>query len=676
MDIQGLRALAVVLVIVDHVVGRLTGGFIGVDVFFVISGFLITGLLLREHERTGRISFVGFYQRRIKRILPAALVVLAVTILAAWLIFTAARATSITVDAFWAAFFASNWHFAAIGTDYMNASGPVSPLQHYWSLSVEEQFYLVWPVVIIVILARAKGAVRDNKRLLLIALGLLVVTSFAWALWETGTNPTWAYFSTFSRAWELGIGAILAVAGTRVSTMPDRLRPVVAWVGLAAIAVGAVVLDTGSAFPAPWAILPVGGAALVIAAGAQGEQRWLWPLTNRLSTYVGDISYSLYLWHFPVYIFLRAAMPSGIVRTAITLLLTAALAVLSYHLIERPIHTSGWLTGAPRGTKHPVPRWVVIAAPLAIVVAVTGIAVQPPSVQAAHATTSATADTALGREQRAVVSAVNATAWPALSPAIDTLSQQDKATEWVQDGCLGTAANATGTPIANTVHCAYGDRSSDKIAVVFGDSIAISYVPAIRAALEPRGYQVRVMTVAECPAVDVTVILGSGQPHSLCNPFRDWAFDEMAKLRPDIVIATSSEDGIAQLADHPADPFREWSNGLQRTLDRLAGVSDRVFVLDPPPIGSNLQECATLRSHPSDCAASLDPAHEKLSRVFETVDAHGATHIRVTSWFCASNGICPGFIGTTPVTADGRHLTETMSTSLAPLVDEAIFGAG
>ncbi len=214
-DVEGLRALAVVAVIVDHLFDWPSGGFVGVDVFFVISGFLITGLLLKEYERTKTISFLDFYKRRVRRIMPAALLVLVVSTAVSFLVFNVVRAQASLWDAIWSALFVSNWHFASAGTDYFASDGPISPFRHYWSLSVEEQFYLVWPVLIFLVITFARRRTPKNrvKRARLftqtigITVGVLIVASLAWGFYETSARPTVAYFSTFSRAWELGIGA-------------------------------------------------------------------------------------------------------------------------------------------------------------------------------------------------------------------------------------------------------------------------------------------------------------------------------------------------------------------------------------------------------------------------------------------------------------------------------------
>ena len=232
-DIQGLRAFAVVAVVLDHLVDWPRGGFVGVDVFFVLSGFLITGLLLREHERTGRISFGDFYRRRVKRIVPAATIVIVATVVASWFVFTSARFGSTLGDAVYALLFAGNWRFALQSTDYFSAQ-TTSPLQQYWSLGVEEQFYLVWPLLLLAVfavMARRGGTARQARKVVGAVLGVVVLASFAWALYETAAVPDRAYFSTFSRTWELGVGALLAVAAPLLARLPGHVRPVLSWTG-------------------------------------------------------------------------------------------------------------------------------------------------------------------------------------------------------------------------------------------------------------------------------------------------------------------------------------------------------------------------------------------------------------------------------------------------------------
>ena len=332
LDIQGLRAVAVLAVIANHVLGFPAGGFVGVDIFFVISGFVITSVMLREHTLTGRINFTSFYKHRIRRILPASTLTLVATVALSVVIYLPGRVSAILTDAFWALLFAGNWRFASNGTDYWAAGTPVSPLQHYWSLGVEEQYYFLWPAVVALVLLVARSTRVPGRILLVLALAGLVVVSFAWSVHETATNPSWAYFSTPARAWELGTGALVALGAAVFTRIPPRHGAVLGWAGLGGIAVSLLVITKETAFPAPWAALPVLATALVIIAGTAGAASRRGILTSRPLGYVGDISFSLYLWHFPVLVLLSELMPEReAVYVVLAAAVTVALSVLSYH---------------------------------------------------------------------------------------------------------------------------------------------------------------------------------------------------------------------------------------------------------------------------------------------------------------------------------------------------------
>lgn len=348
-DIQGLRALAVLAVVGAHAVGWPSGGFVGVDIFFVISGFLITGMLLSEMRRRGSVSLGGFYARRARRILPAALVTLGAVVGAAFALFNTVRADQTLGDAVSAALFVSNWRFAAQGTDYFHAADAVSPVQNFWSLSVEEQFYLAWPGLLVILVLLVPVAARRGAAARVIvgtAAGAIVAASFAWALTQTEAQPTLAYFSTLTRAWELAAGALLAAAVPVLARIPRALGIMLGWVGLAGAVASVLIIEpTAAGFPAPWAALPVVATCLVLAGGAAGDprQRHLVPLTNPVSVFVGDMSYSLYLWHFPVIVFAAVLLPESDQRIWIVLGAIAVLSLASYFIVEQPLRYAPWL---------------------------------------------------------------------------------------------------------------------------------------------------------------------------------------------------------------------------------------------------------------------------------------------------------------------------------------------
>lgn len=671
LDIQGLRAIAVLLVFANHLFGWPIGGFVGVDVFFVISGFLITGHLVKEHEANGKWSFKSFYVKRARRILPAALTVTIVTVAASFVAFSWTRAGSILTDAVWATLFSANWRFITIGTDYMHADAAVSPLQHYWSLSIEEQFYFVWPLILAGALLLS---VRRPRRGALIAIVVIGVVSFAFAIWETAANPTSAYFSTFSRVWELAVGALLAIVAPIAGRLPATSRPFIAWTGLALIALSATVLTPQSAFPGPWAILPVLGSAAVIAAGIDGEQRFLWPLRNRFVTYIGDISYSLYLWHFPVIIFTTLIL-AGTPRRAViaAVVVSLLLSVISYHFIETPF----------RNAKLPVIRaWKPVVAFVGVVVVCIPLVAFAPRTSVPLATdpgppiTFVEATPALTARWADVAEAASATEWPTLTPPVSEMSNADLAPEWVEENCLVNLVNEELAPDVWTEtagRCTFG--SGDKLAIIYGDSVALSWAPAIRAAIEPHGYRVQTLTAAQCPATDAETLDDKGKPIPTCATYRAWALDRIVSAQPSIIFASETGATAERMMSGAtgADAVEEWASAVTRTVGRLGESGGRIVLLQPPPGGAPLDSCATAASTPSACmvvrSESLLTMLAGSALAAQNLDAE---FIDTSSWFCNKDGRCPAFVGQSAVNVDTAHLTRQQSTSLAPVIADVI----
>ena len=301
-DVEGLRAVAVLLVVLFHSgVSALSGGYIGVDVFFVISGFVITGVLLRERATSGRTSILAFYGRRCRRIIPAATLVIIITVFLSYHFLGIGAGDQTAIDGRWATVFLANFHFSQIGTNYLSAQQPPSPLQNYWSLSVEEQFYVVYPTFFLLL---AAVGTRLSLRVRL-AIGLVVVigASLTFSIIDTQSNPTGAYFSPFTRAWELALGALVAVGTPWLKKLPSGVAAFATWLGFGAILVAALTFTTKTAYPGSLVAIPVVGAALIIAAGAKGAPLGAEALLGRAPFRgLGRLSYSLYLWHWPILI--------------------------------------------------------------------------------------------------------------------------------------------------------------------------------------------------------------------------------------------------------------------------------------------------------------------------------------------------------------------------------------
>ncbi|NRG39629.1 acyltransferase [Rathayibacter sp. VKM Ac-2835] len=701
-DIQGLRAVAVVAVVLDHVLAWPSGGFVGVDVFFVVSGFLITGLLLREWERSGRISLLDFSARRIKRIVPAAIVVLLATLAAAAALYGSRQFESVAVDSLFAFLVTANWRFAAIGTDYFRSGDAVSPLQHFWSLSVEEQYYLVWPGLMLLVLwltvSVARRPASAARTAVGVVIGLLTVASFAWAMTESTANPTVAYFSTLSRAWELGAGAILAVLAGRLAHLPAAVRPVLAWTGLAGIGVSFALIDDELPFPAPWALLPVLSTVLVLAAnsGTRSQATHLLPLTNRVSTFLGDISYSLYLWHFPAVVFAGSFFPAGSpLLVASSLIAALVLSIASYHLIEQPAQASPLLAGGRRrerrqawhtwwGVFGPRLRIGAVAALAVATIVPVSIALTPPPPPPAGAapgpltpTASAasespaapvTAATELtGRIEQALAS----TTFPEFDPPIADLSTEALFSSVTTPDCLDI------TTTQQSIDCESGPTDTGLDVVVLGDSFAIAWSPGIKAALEPLGYRIHPLTRGECPASFVSVTHGTGAAYPECDEIHEWRQERVAEIAPELTILAQSHGTILRMTSpgSPAEHAEELAAGLRRTVDGISSSSDRMIVLSSPPEGKQMRECATAFASPADCVTS--PSREFATTIAaekRALEGSPAEHVDTLGWFCAHQR-CPGFVGTTPVHADSSHLTIQYSTMLADVIAEAVTSA-
>jgi peptidoglycan/LPS O-acetylase OafA/YrhL len=344
-DVQAMRALAVALVVLYHAdIPGVHGGFFGVDVFFVISGFVITNVLLRERASKGTTSIPGFYGRRIRRILPAATVVLIATVFATYHWLSYITGATNANDAKYVAAFVGNFRFATLGTQYFTATQPPSTLQQFWSLAVEEQFYLVWPLLFLVITLPWKRFSPVPR--LMTVLTVVIGASLAWCIIETQQNEVWAFFSPLTHAWELALGAILAVVGPHLRGRAPRWGLVLGAVGLAVILLCTWFYTSATLWPGSAVIAPVVATGAVIAGGSlRGPDSFGRFAKFPPFQWLGNISYSLYLVHWPViaiatqYAIAPLPLHSEIELVALSVALAAGL----YYAIENPIRRSRWL---------------------------------------------------------------------------------------------------------------------------------------------------------------------------------------------------------------------------------------------------------------------------------------------------------------------------------------------
>jgi peptidoglycan/LPS O-acetylase OafA/YrhL len=677
-DIQGLRALAVLLVIVAHSgFTTVSGGFVGVDVFFVISGFLITSLLVREAARTGRISLLGFYSRRARRILPAAAVVAVATVVASILFLPLVRAVEVIKDSVWAAAFAANIRFASVGTDYFAKGEPASPLQHYWSLSVEEQFYLVWPLLLVAAatLAASRGG-RLGRRTPLLLIGGLSAASMAWSIYATYESPTTAYFSTLTRAWELGVGAGLAVLMSRgVIRPPQWLVQVLGLLGLGAVLLACLWYSPQTRFPGYQALLPVVGTALLLYAGGDPRSTLASRLLSmRPARVVGDWSYSLYLWHWPI---LRIAEDRlhvarlPIEKLLVALVLIFGLSALTYRFVEEPFRR-GRLWARPRFGVALYPMSLVMV----IVVAVSGRAWvdqelgvngdNPAITTADFHGQKLSKDPHVALVQASTLAAQEGKPIPSdLVPGLLGL-RKDTAP-------LGDCDYRTGTRDL----CANGDVDSDKVMVLVGDSHARAWSPAFTELGRQQGYRTYYLVFSGCSATRAI----QAEPQNLrpwddCESFKDWVVQTVGDLSPDVVVvATSAVSPIVGPDGEPVglvkdrDQFKDLvSAGFAEELAELKPLTDRLVVLgNTPKLPREPGVCMSQGGGVTleDCLFKRGSLMHSIQMDFKkAAEGQGVPYVNALPWFCYRL-LCPPVIGNTIAMRDSEHMTPEYAEELA-----------
>ncbi|MGP9539879.1 acyltransferase family protein [Brachybacterium sp. AOP43-C2-M15] len=654
-DIQGLRAIAVLLVVLYHSgVEMLSGGFVGVDAFFVISGFLITTHLLGSLEREGRIRFGAFYAKRARRILPAALVVVALTLVASWIWMSPLLMTSVTSAAAATAAYVPNYFFALQGTDYLSEATP-SVFQHYWSLGIEEQFYLVWPALLAVGFWLARG----RQRRLLVMTAALTAASFVACVLLMDVSQPWTFFSLPTRAWELGVGALVAfVLRSGARWLSSERLGLLAWAGLAGLLVVAFTFDEATAFPGAAAALPVlATAAMILGGAAPGRLHATRVLSVAPLQFLGAISYSLYLVHWPLQVIPQAAVFSAEpLATGTTLALGAAavpLAWLLHRTVERPVlswqalrERSQWLTGA-----------AALTASLGIVLASAGT-------HLAASQQSLSTDRTAAHEPAELEPAGTDVVPANLSPALEEVAADNPSI--YTEGCHRSEEST------DPGGCRVGENEEAPLVFLVGDSHAANWYPALEQLAQEGKIRLDSNTKNSCLPLE-TEQQHLSRPYSACQQWRDGVLERVEQEQPDLVLLAGFHNPDRLGGATGEEVAGQWREGLSSTLSRIEGPEVAV-IGEVPHQERTPPHCLAKHPETADrCAEPRQDAFEtSLQRAEEdAVTAGGARRMDLTEYLC-NQETCPSVIGDTVAYRDGHHLTQTFSRQLAEPMWEQI----
>jgi peptidoglycan/LPS O-acetylase OafA/YrhL len=729
-DVEGLRGIAILLVIAFHAApDHFAGGFIGVDVFFVISGFLITGLLFRELQRAGRIDVAHFYARRARRLLPAAALALGVTLLLSALVIAPLDLPRVTGDAVAAAASVANIRFAIESGDYFSAVSTPSPFLHYWSLSLEEQFYLVWPALLLIVF-RSTTSGRGRWLLLATVAGI----SFVSAILITDVAVNWAFYSLPTRAWQLALGGLLAIsalgfrdARTPRSRSAGGLLAIVGWLGLGAVLVGGFGLDSGLAYPGLWALIPTLGAVAIVAAG---DGRFGPGIVLRTAPlrFLGRISYALYLWHWPLLVLPAIAIGAELSAEARVALVVLAvlIATASTLIIEEPIRRSpiatrgrpqlvmtgalalvllgsvsvgvgavSWVTESAMAQSRAGPvaagdrdddgaaarpsrtnRSTEVATPRPPASAVATPAPAPPKRGPKPPTRSA-------RRSR-VTPAPKATPRPTPRPTpkaalrrepVIALPADVRPSVWKapedeellrRNGCL-EAESAT-VPR----RCVFGDKSGKRVMVLLGDSHASHWFPALNKVAKAHGWRLETFVKVSCPFTDMPVRnLRLKRTYRECEQFNENTVAALRKLKPDLVVTAQFRFQYPVRSEDESDAAQ--GAAIARMLERVPGT--KAIIADVPFPSHDVPAC--LSKHLKDvrpCAVASfrrssggSPARERIA-----AKRSGAKLINLGRRICGGPGDCPVVSEGMILYRDEHHLTATYARSLAPALERKL----
>jgi peptidoglycan/LPS O-acetylase OafA/YrhL len=657
-DIQGLRGLALVAVLLCHArVPFAEGGFVALDVFFVMSGFLITGLMLKELDRTGSLSVLRFYARRARRLLPLAMTVLAAIAVGSLILFATVRSEEVAGDVIAAALYVVNWRFMAQAVDYFAFESPdVSPVQHYWSLSVEEQFYIVWPVLFLGAIALARRSGWSAKALLWGIVAPVGLASLGYGIWFSAVEPGLAYFSSATRIWEIALGCALALVLPAGIRLPKPLVTLTVVGGLAVLVLSCALFAETDPYPGWRALLPCLATAAIIVAGTATVRTWpVRVLATEPLQRLGKISYAWYLWHWPALVF-AAAIAGRPLTMAESLAVTAASwvpTIVTHHLIEERFRHSRTLARHPRRALALGVTCTATAVALGV-----GLATVQPTIP------TASADEAPGARE--------ATKPPIVQPTADAVRPNPREAEDDRGDAFFDDCHLKGSRLLESPACVYGDERSETTVVLVGDSHGLQYFPAMQRIAERRGWRLVSLTRAGCTTADVAF-------EERCDAWRENTLRRIERERPALVVVsngTNDRYGVVgadgeRLSREASQPLLE--DGFERTLRRLRGTGAKVAVIrDQVRVRHDVVDCVA--EHLDDLAACASPAERRDDLAFDAAAARRVDGVKLIDPLAVlcPEGTCPAVIGNVVVYRNDYHLSATYAASMADWLAERL----
>jgi peptidoglycan/LPS O-acetylase OafA/YrhL len=550
-DIQGLRALAILMVVGAHfAIPGLDWGFAGVDIFFVISGYLITQFIYVEYAETGNFNYLNFYARRFRRLLPALTLMIAVTLFAGHFLLSPAEQAKAAKIAPFASVWLSNFYFSFASINYFDAPLQDSLFLHTWSLGVEEQFYLFWPVFLIAIVNELKKSTDTvHRKGLFFALSIFIAASLIGCIVLSYGRPTWAYYMMPTRLWQFALGGAGFFISQQLAKSPKNqyrgFKNAIPFMGLALLVLSGLLLSPDKIYPGYLVLFPTCAALCFLINGEVSPTSKITKLLGVFPMrFLGDISYSLYLWHWPVWVLSSLFITDNAQRLLIAIPLTLILSIVSYHLCEAPIRRSNFFRSRTKLT-------IAIAVTcMLLMVTVSGLLLE-----------------AARKSSR--------------TPEISFYEKIRDHKPWIYSyGCDKWFFSAEVAP------CVYGPKTATHIAAIFGDSVGAQWIPAIQAIYNDPEWKIIVYTKSACPMLDEKFFYRRlGREYIECEIWRDNAASQLRELHPDVVFMGSAINTYSET---------QWTKGTQRLLDKFSNASGQIFIFRSTPVlPYNAIDCLT-----------------------------------------------------------------------------------